>query len=165
MNEKENYLRVNAINYAKKYALTPNELYKYFKLINDTGGDCTNFISQCLYAGGAPMVYNNKNSWWYKNSTCSSSWSVAHELYWLLKINKQDNLQGPKGFEVTSLNSLKLGDLIFFENRKRVIFHASIITDFFNGIPLISQHTTDALNILYTNSWSVYKYHFIEISI
>lgn len=158
------YLRINAINYAKKYAIESNKSYEYFKVTNNIGGDCTNFVSQCLYAGGCEMIYNKKNPWWYNNNSCSSSWSVAHELYWLLKTNKKNNLKGPKGIEVASFNSLKLGDLIFFEKRKNVISHSSIITDFLNNVPLISQHTSDELNISFIKSWDIYKYHFLKIS-
>jgi hypothetical protein len=158
------YLRNSAVIYAKKYALIPNNKYIYFKLIGDNGGDCANFISQCLYAGGASMIYNKQTSWWYNNNTCSNSWSVAHELYWYLKINNTDNFQGPKGIETTSLNELKIGDLIFFENKKNIIFHSTIITNLDYSIPLISQHTPNALNIPYLKSWSAYKYHFIKIT-
>ena len=151
-----------AIAYAKKYAINPNSQYKYFKLIGDNSGDCANFISQCLYSGGAPMLFN-QNPWWYKNNKCSSSWSVAHELYWFLKLNYVNKAYGVKGFEITSLDYLELGDLIFFENNKKVIFHSAIITELNRPFPLISQHTPNAFNLPYTNSWSAYKYHFIKI--
>jgi len=160
-----NYNRIDAINYAKKYALNPNPNYEYFKVTNNIGGDCTNFISQCLHAGGGKMVYNRKNPWWYQNRTCSSSWSVAHELYWLLKTNKTNNSEGPKGFEVNTLESLELGDLIFYGNKNNIILHSSIITDFLNNLPLISQHTAEGLSISYLKPWKVYTYHLIKISI
>lgn len=41
------YDRNSAIAYAKKWALSQNPRYYNF---DPVGGDCTSFISQCLYA-------------------------------------------------------------------------------------------------------------------
>lgn len=45
------YYRDDAVNYANDYAESPNSDYHNYI---DEGGDCTNFVSQCLYAGGIP---------------------------------------------------------------------------------------------------------------
>ena len=52
--------------------------------------NCTNFISQCLHAGGAPMRgYPNRGSgWWLQNKNWSYSWAVAHSLRLYLLILK-----------------------------------------------------------------------------
>ena len=42
------YNRQRAVEYAKKWALSRNPLFADFTGI---GGNCTNFVSQCLYAG------------------------------------------------------------------------------------------------------------------
>lgn len=164
------YSRNDAVKYAVEYALNPNPAYKYFPIIANNGGDCTNFVSQCLKAGGAPMTFNTKNNWWYKNNgfsnvSWSTSWTVAHSLYWYLKINQESKLYGAKGVEVSNINFLELGDLIFYEDNKNVIFHSAIITGFSQNRPLISQHSFEALNITYLKSWKSYKYHFLKISI
>ena len=163
------YNRVAAVNYAIKYALVPNKTYKYFKSINEDGGDCTNFVSQCLRAGGAPMDYNNVRPWWYdiKRGKASVSWAVAHSLYWYLKINGSKNRNTIKGLEVEDINVLELGDLIFYENYNNIIFHSTIITSFIetsgNKVPLISQHSFDQLNAPYKKSYNYKKEHFIKI--
>lgn len=167
------YSRINAVKYAKTYALRPNPNFKYFPLINDTSGDCANFISQCLLAGGAPMNFNSKNPWWYntlntsntKDDTWSISWTVAHSLYWLLKINEQSKSSGIKGLEVSDINMLELGDLMFFENNNGAIFHSAIITSVSHSQPLISHHSFEALNIFYKNSWKATKIHLLKISL
>ena len=51
LNEKE-YRREAALQYAKQWALGRNPRYLDFEHM---GGDCTNFASQCIYAG----------SWYY----------------------------------------------------------------------------------------------------
>jgi hypothetical protein len=166
------YLRNNAVKYAIKYALKPNKAYRYFPLVNDSSGNCANFISQCLYAGGAPMNYNRQNPWWYKhnsinfqNDKWSISWTVAHSLYWYLKTNHQSKLYGAKGLEVRNISELQLGDLIFFENDKGAIFHSAIVTSFLHNQPLISHNSFEALNIPYASSWPASKLHFLKISI
>ena len=162
------YQREKAVTYAHTYALKPNPAYRYFPLHGDASGDCANFISQCLRAGGAPFSFNPRNSWWYnsnniKNDTWSISWAVAHSLYWYLKLNNELKLPGLKGVEVSNTSNLELGDLIFYEDTKGVIFHSAIITAFTN-IPLISHHSYEALNIPYMNSYKANKMHFIKIS-
>ena len=48
------YNRANAVAYAKKWAYGRNPKYYDF---SDLGGDCTNFASQCIYAGSGVMNY------------------------------------------------------------------------------------------------------------
>lgn len=169
---QNSYSRINAVQYATTYALKANPYYRYFPLINDSSGDCANFVSQCLKAGGAPMTYGN-NPWWYnhsspnttKDDTWSLSWTVAHSLYWHLKISNANNQYGAKGKETNNINELQIGDLVFFEDNKGQIFHSAIITAFNNNAPLISHHSYEALNIPIQNSWPSNKIHFLKISI
>ncbi|GAA0723376.1 amidase domain-containing protein [Clostridium malenominatum] len=166
------YNRKAAVLYAKEYALKPNPKYRYFSL-EHTGGDCTNFVSQCLLAGGAPLIYNREHSWWYNSKNTANvmddswslSWAIAHSFYWFLKVNEEKNLKGAKGREVKDVNLLELGDLVFFQNTKGTIYHSSIITDFLGNVPLISQHTFEALNIPYHKNWIAHKIHLLKISI
>ncbi|MEY8000058.1 amidase domain-containing protein [Clostridium sp. Mt-5] len=166
MNYRNNlsYSRTNAVNYAINYAQSPNPAYRYFLVQSDNGGDCTNFISQCLKAGGAPMVFSGKNKWWYTGRSWSVSWAVAGSLYWYLKINAAEKLYGVKGTQVDSVSMLELGDVIFYENKRGKIQHSAIITSFHRGYPLISQHTPNLLNIPYKKDWAV-KMYFLKISL
>ncbi len=168
---KNKYNRVAATNYAIKYALEPNKEYKYFKSINEGGGDCTNFVSQCLKAGGAPMDYNKQRPWWYhlKQGKASICWAVAHSLYWYLKTNQSSKRNVIKGLEVEDIRELEIGDVIFYENYHDIIFHATIITSFIedSGVmePLISQHTINQLNATYKKSYAYKKAHFLKITL
>jgi len=68
----------SAVRYADKYYKTYNTA-KYRKFVR---GDCANYVSQILYAGGMGM---NEN-WRYKNSsTYTKSWAVANDLKDYLK--------------------------------------------------------------------------------
>lgn len=164
------YNRELSVEYALKYALKPNPIFRYFYSENDSGGDCTNFISQCLLAGGAEMMYDI-NPWWYKrnNSGASTyhswsfSWSIASSLYWNIMINTKDSLKGVKAKEERKAESLLPGDIIFYENFQNKIFHSAIVTDFSRGSPLISQHTQDLKNVPYLKPYSVKSMHFMSI--
>ena len=64
------YNREAAVSYAKRWALDRNTAYTDYEL---WGGDCTNFISQCLKSGQIPMDYSGSNvlEKWYWNSDAS----------------------------------------------------------------------------------------------
>jgi hypothetical protein len=168
------YNRIEAARYAIRYSQKPNHEYRYFKSFGDGGGDCSNFISQCLLAGGAPMDFGGASPWWYKKSGYSNknydkwslSWSVAHSLYLCLRTRNKRNLAGLQGIEVNDLDQLEIGDIIQYENAEKKVYHSAIITNFiFNGRfkePLVSQHSYDALNTSYLKPRAV-KMHFIKI--
>lgn len=103
---KIEYDRQNTKEYAKKWAYSRNPKYYNFDSI---GGDCTSFVSQCIYAGSGAMNYT-KNTGWYYNSINdrSPSWSGVEFLYKFLIDNKG---VGPRG-EETSMDKLKIEDIV-----------------------------------------------------
>lgn len=125
-----NYDRKKAIDYARKYALYHNNKYKDF---SDSGGDCTNFVSQCLYAGGIPL-----SSLW---KPYSGPWIRVTELYYYL-------LRNSIGYESKEMFDLRKGSIIqFFSNQKGYYSHSGIITDVLsNGDCLYCCHSYDKLD-------------------
>ena len=100
------YNRENIYKYAQKWALSRNPKYYNYEYI---GGDCTNFVSQCIYAGCGQMNYNRLNGWYSINANNKSpSWTGVEFLYDFLISNKE---AGPKG-EVASIDKLEIGDII-----------------------------------------------------
>lgn len=59
------YKRDDSVKYAKKWAYLRNQKYYNYDAI---GGDCTNFVSQCIYEGCKVMNYDKVNGWYYKKS-------------------------------------------------------------------------------------------------
>ena len=57
------YDREAASLYARKYAKNPNKDYPFYGK-PDYKGDCTNFTSQCLYAGGIVTDNVGKYQWY-----------------------------------------------------------------------------------------------------
>ena len=93
-----NYNRDLAISYAQKWALSRNPKYYNFDAV---GGDCTSFVSQCLFAGSNKMNYSKQNGWYYNNGNDKSpSWSGVEFLYNFLTTNKG---YGPRATQVLLL--------------------------------------------------------------
>lgn len=134
----EVYKRSKAVAYAEKYALTPNPNFYFFGGI---GGDCTNFISQCLLAGGCKMNFNQYYGWYYKSeSNRSPSWtSVAYLLRFLL------NNSGIGPFaKITERDKIEAGDVILLQQNPTHYNHSVIVTDIVNDKILVCAHTDNA---------------------
>lgn len=124
------YDGIAAAKYAIKYAENYNPEYNDY---NGRGGDCTNFASQCIHAGGIPT-----DGVWYKDS---HAWIRVVELRnWLLK----------KGYarELTVQSNAKEGDLVQLRNSGGYWYHSLVITykNSTTGELFISCHTGDYTN-------------------
>ena len=121
--KKKEYKRNLTIRYAQKWAYDRNSKYYNF---DDLGGDCTNFISQCVYAGSKEMNYSKNNGWYYSSlNNRSASWSGVNEFYNFLVSNK---LNGPRG-EIVEQKNLNLGDIIQLSFNGNEFAHTLIIVD------------------------------------
>jgi len=129
------YDRLKAVQYAERWWNDYNPAYKKF------AEDCTNYISQCLRAGGAPMRgYPNRGSgWWMQNQNWSYSWTVANSLRWYLPNSKT----GLRAKEVSTPDQLLLGDVICYDFEGDGRFnHTTIVTGRdAEGMPLVNAHT------------------------
>ena len=132
------YDRLKAVQYAERWWNSYNPAYKTFEV------DCTNYISQCLHAGGAPMrgYPNRGGGWWMMNNNWSYSWSVANALRWYLPGSKI----GLRAKEVSSPQELLLGDVICYDFQGDGRFdHTTIVTGKdADGMPLVNAHTTNS---------------------
>ena len=100
------YDRYKAIEYAKIWAYKRNPKYYNF---DNIGGDCTSFVSQCLYAGSGVMNYKKYIGWYYINlNNRSASWSGVEFLYNFLIKNKG---VGPSAI-ISNKDNIKIGDII-----------------------------------------------------
>lgn len=89
------YDRIKTIQYAKNWAYKRNPKYYNYDAL---GGDCTNFASQCVFAGSGIMNYDKNNGWYYINANNKSpSWTGVEFFYNFLITNKS---VGPYGVEV-----------------------------------------------------------------
>ncbi len=128
-------------NYAAKYALSYNFSYSNY---NGRGGDCTNFVSQCIYAGGIPT-----DATWKKDS---NAWIRVTELRnWLVKKRYAK--------EFTWQSNGKEGDLVQLYNSSNGWYHSLIITyKRTDGQLFVSSHSADYYNRALANYTSKMRY-------
>ncbi len=135
------YDRTKAITYAQNWALKSNPAFYHFGGI---GGDCTNFISQCLLAGGGVMNYDKYKGWFYNSaSSRSPSWTSVHDLQNFLLREKG---VGPFAY-VVGKNALEEGDIIQLRQNPTHFNHSLIVTKIGNGQIYVCAHSNDAKNI------------------
>lgn len=124
----------DAVRYAKNYWSSGNTQYCDY---SGGGGDCTNFLSQCLNSGG----WTQSNDWrsklkmdcpscknWFPSCitqdcyTCN--WTVANEFFnYLLSSDRVESSSFP-------VNSMSEGDIIQFDfNGDGYIDHSSIVVE------------------------------------
>ena len=133
------YNRNLAIAYARKWALGRNPAYYDFE---NLGGDCTNFDSQCIYAGAKIMNYTSVTGWYYRSSyDRSASWTGVNYLYRFLTTNKS---VGPHA-HVVSASEVLPGDIVQLGNEYNEFYHSPVITSVTPTI-LVAAHTYDALD-------------------
>ncbi len=133
------YNRTAAVIYAQKWAFKRNPDYYDFEKL---GGDCTNFASQCIYAGTGKMNHTKTTGWYYRNlNDRSPSWTSVEYLYSFLTGNTS---VGPVGHVVTR-SHIEPGDLVQLGSGSGTFYHTSIITRVSPSI-LVAAHSYDALN-------------------
>lgn len=137
------YDRDSAVDYSSLWAYGRNPKYYNYDTL---GGDCTNFASQCLFAGSNIMNYTPNYGWYYVNANNKSpSWTGVPYLHNFL-INNQS--VGPWGI-ITSINKMQKGDLIQLGGNGR-FYHTLFITRI-AGSPgintiFVATHTMDSYN-------------------
>ena len=137
--EKE-YRRQMAVMYARKYALVRNPLFFSFAGI---GGNCTNFVSQCVLAGSCVMNYTPIYGWYYLSTNRrSASWTGVE--YFFNFMTENDGI-GPYG-ELSTLNEAQIGDVVQLQNEDGVWYHTLIISEIRDGEVYICANTNDALD-------------------
>ena len=101
------YKRDAAVRYAHQWAYSRNPQYYNY---DDLGGDCTNFASQCLYAGAGVMNHTPTFGWYYYDANNKApAWTGVEYLYNFL--TRDEPSLGPFAQEVM-LRELLPGDIV-----------------------------------------------------
>ena len=141
------YNGTKAAEYAKKYANSSNPDYPVF------GADCTNFVSQCVYDGGMPMLVGGTDAHWYFYNMDQRSPSWAGADYFMRHWTKvRSSSYYGRAHEVLIYardyilenrnavgNSIEVGDVVLYLNgADSRAYHANIIsTKYSMGSPII----------------------------
>ena len=133
------YDREATVAYARRWALDRNPAYYDFSSV---GGDCTNFASQCIYAGAGIMNYAPVFGWYYRTSQDrTAAWSGVEYLWQFLVNNKS---VGPYGHSV-SRGEVKPGDVVQFGTYSGDFYHSPVITAI-QPVILVAAHSLDVLD-------------------
>ena len=154
------YNREAAVVYARKWAMLRNPRYYNFDKL---GGDCTNFVSQCIHAGGGVMNHTPTFGWYYySTNNHSPSWTGVGFLYNFL--TRRDG-PGPVGKEV-SIDEVEPGDVSQFANETGRFTHSQMIVSVGKAAALdnilVCTHTYDSLDRA-LSTYEFIKIRFIHI--
>ena len=131
------YDRKKTLEYAKKWAFGRNPAFYNFENI---GGDCTNFASQCIYAGAGVMNYTPVFGWFYRSvNDRTPSWTGVQYLY--------DFLVGNKGVgpfaEEAPIEKLEIGDIVQLGRATDDFYHSPIVVGIERGNIFVAAHSYD----------------------
>ncbi|HEX2926502.1 MAG TPA: amidase domain-containing protein [Ruminiclostridium sp.] len=185
--DSREYNREAVYNWAYNHWNNYSGLFINFGDEDWKGGDCTNFVSQCLRAGGAMNDKTGAFQWYYDNrgtpstsdDTYSWTWSVARGLNSILEGNYKNQEFGPKAtqkvingdneYDSSIGNYILPGDLVQYHwKTKSTITHAAVIVGMiYNSSksryePVIAEHTEDSWFTPWTNN--AYKTYFVHIT-
>lgn len=153
------YDREKAVAYAHKWAYSRNPDYHDFEKL---GGDCTNFASQCIYAGSGRMNNTKTFGWYYSGiNNRAPAWTGVPFLYNFLTGNTSD---GPYGHNA-NISELMEGDIVQLHFGKDRFVHSPFIVRINEFSPagiLVAAHSYDA-DYRPLNTYSYKEHRFIHI--
>ncbi len=142
--ELQPYRRDEAVAYARHWAYGRNpEFYDYERI----GGDCTNFASQCIYAGTGVMNYTPIFGWYYIDANNKApAWTGVEYLHNFLI--RSEISPGPICTVTQDLTVAEPGDVIQLIFEGDVFQHSPVViaTDG-SGLPSgiqVAAHSYDA---------------------
>ena len=143
MPELLSYDRAAAVDYARRWARGRNPAYYNFDAL---GGDCTNFASQCLYAGAGVMNFTPTFGWYYRSvRDRAPAWTGAE--YFFRFLTRTGEGPGPVAVPVPP-EELRPGDFVQLSFAGGVLTHSLVVEEAGTGGGpeglLLAAHSQDA---------------------
>ena len=141
----EDYDRLAAVTYAHRWAYSRNPLFYDYENI---GGDCTNFASQCIFAGSRVMNFTPTFGWYYINANEKApAWTGVEYLYQFL--TRSNHSIGPAGREC-SIEEVLPGDIVQLRFSGESFQHSPVVVRARNPYTpadiLVAAHSQNADN-------------------
>ena len=163
IDESGMYSRKDAVEYAEEWYDGENEEYYYY-----SDGDCANFVSQCLRAGGVKdssgwYHKKHKKGWleiainplaWFVNKfkynwNSSETWRKANEQYCYFSNPKNGYINGnvikiSSALDiavVAASGEVRPGDLLYFSSDGETAYHATMVSKVENGMIYYTAHS------------------------
>ena len=141
------YNRAFAVEYARRWALSRNPLFVDF---TGSGGNCTNFVSQCLLAGSSVMDFTPTFGWYYRSvEDRAPAWSGVEQLYDFLTGSGDFSgfdAQGPYAVLAQRREEIEVGDVVQLADRTGDFYHTLIISGITEDDILVCAQSDDALD-------------------
>ena len=173
-----------ALDWASNTEYLRNPKYDDYSDEDGEGGDCTNFVSQCIHEGGKPMdkpkSHPSSRHWkttkyWFAKMpprrpyyfySTSTSWTVVDDLFSYFK-NKGGAkiIDGKKGKGIkrkTLQRKGKLGDIVQLK-ANGIWYHSIILTGGKRKKWRYSAHTTDRRNVKVSSIGDYNRFRIIRI--
>lgn len=146
------YDRRRCYEYALRWAYRRNPLFYDF---TDLGGDCTSFVSQCIFAGCCRMNFSETLGWYYISSEKRApAWTGVEFLYDFLTSESDAGSFA----SVVDEKYLRTGDVIQLANAEGDYYHSLLViartTERAGGEILVSSHSIDS----FARPLSTYNY-------
>jgi hypothetical protein len=163
LNAQQRFDREAALRYAIRHSgvrVFPDvERYnRHYRVYSYAGGDCANFVSQVLHAGGLEQGYG-----WHYTSEGSTAWVRSDSLIWFLLSSGTGERLYRGTFEgaLTPTDedpcgivaSLEPGDVIGYENDGELHHVAVVVGKDPKGYLTIGSHTSDRLFFPWDLGW------------
>ena len=141
------YLNRRAVAYARRWALSRNPLFTDF---TGQGGNCTNFVSQCVLAGSCVMDLTPTFGWYYISSTDRApSWTSVDYFYDFMTgaeiFSSQNRGVGPFATVVPRHFAVP-GDVVQLCDQEGDWYHSLIISALERGEIYVCAQSDDALD-------------------
>ena len=139
------YDRQAAVLYAHQWAYGRNPAYYDYEKL---GGDCTNFASQCIFAGSGIMNFTPTFGWYYIDANQKApAWTGVMYLWNFL--TRKGFSVGPVG-EPCRLEDLRPGDIVQLSFKGTDFQHSPVVVSV-GAVPtlentLVAAHSYDADN-------------------
>ena len=150
------YDRAAAVAYAHRWAYRRNPAFYDYEAL---GGDCTNFASQCLYAGTGVMNFTPEFGWYYRTANDKApAWTGVEYFYNFL--TRSQTTPGPFG-AATALEMLMPGDFIQLRLSGSAFGHTPVVVAI--GSPATLDNTLVAAHSYDVDYRPLSTYYFEEI--
>lgn len=155
------YNRAAAVAYARQFTGNSPGKANYntagFNAVK-AGGDCANYVSQCLFAGGIPQT----DIWYYRTPYTGAGKRTSA---WTGTVSMRNFLLS-RGWatKLVSPLDLKKGDIVYTYKSEKSLPHVVIVTEDvgYDGRILVCGHTMNQLDAVRGSQASVY-YHIHDL--
>jgi hypothetical protein len=130
-------------SYQNNWALSRNPVWQDYSPPYG-GGDCQNYVSQVIKAGGAPFDDLGSHKWyWYSDTQRTASWTGVNSMQNYIRYNSG---LGPNVIFVSSASLLLTGDMVHIDWDSNGSYYHAVAIYNPGSSPTISGHTEDCIN-------------------